>query len=895
MQIFKRTFRILSIFLALIILNQSCSTKKNTTITRSYHNLTLYYNVYFNGKDALKTGIKKIDDGYKDNYSLILPVFKFSDNEAIRTAYGDMNRVIEKGSKGIRKHSIRVKPKRKEGKKGDKAYKEFYEQNEFVKWIDECYLLIGKGHFFKHDYYPAIETFNYVVKEYSDKPIKYDGYLWLTRTYALMEKFDRSQEFLSKLESEKEKIPKILIGSIAVTQADILIRTNQFELAIPYIITGVENTKDKKLKVRYQYILAQLYQQIDEDKKAYDAYGVVVDMNPNYEMTFNARINRASIFNASANDSKQLQKELYKMLKDDKNIDFRDQIYYALGNIAFKETREKDALENYLLSAKASTINDNQKAISYLAVANIYFEQPSYQNAETYYDSTMTFLSTEYPNYIQLKNKSENLNVLVENIQIIENEDSLQSIALMSEGERNNAIDKIISDIIEQERVEKEQLALDQQDLAYLEQQGRQMNNEKGGQWYFYNPSMMAMGQSEFKKKWGSRKNEDNWRRKNKTVMNWDSFDDQDTDSTATENIYSNKTREYYLVSLPLTDSAMQVSKERVEKAYFDMATIYKEKFNDFPLSIKGYLELLEEYPETEYKLLTYYNLYKLYYLTKDYKNADDYKNRIITEYPDSEYSKVLSDPEYFMQLEKIENQVNFMYQATYKYFINDDCDAVYNNFVYADSIYHESKLIPKFALLSTLCVGHSRDSIAFTDSLNSFITKYPNTEESKYVEDVLAALDRSPREVVLIEEEAFGGELGTVENIDSIDVSMYSFNTDAIHYYLVVVANEKSDANVIKFNLTNFNLDYYYFLEFNVNSELLSAEYTLINVQKFKNRSMSTNYFESIKIAGEVFEDIDEDTYKEFIISKENFEIFKQDKNLLRYQKFFDDNYINN
>ena len=236
------------------------------------------------------------------------------------------------------------------------------------------------------------------------------------------------------------------------------------------------------------------------------------------------------------------------------------------------------------------------------------------------------------------------------------------------------------------------------------------------------------------------------------------------------------------------------------------------------------------------------------------------------------------------------------MYQATYKYFINDDCSEVNNNYIYADSNYHDSKLIPKFALLSTLCIGHTGDSIAFTDSLNSFLIKYPNTEESKYVAHVLEALDLSPREGMLIEEEeVFGGELSTVENIDSIDVSMYNYNPDAIHYYLVVISNEKANANEIKFNISNFNLDYYSFLEFGVNSELLSADYTLIKVDKFKNSSMSTNYFESVEIAGEVFEEVVDDSYKEFIISKENYGIFKQDKNLMRYQKFFDDNYLNN
>jgi tetratricopeptide (TPR) repeat protein len=849
--------------------------------------------VLFNGNDALKAGIKKIDAAYQDNYSLILPIFKFSDKEATRVAFADMNRVIEKGSKCIRKHSIKVKPTRKEGKSRDAKYQEFYDQNEFVKWIDDSYLLIGKGHFFKHDYYPAIETFNYIVKEYSEKPIKFEGYLWLARTYTLMEKYDRAIEILGKMEAEKSTMPKQVIGPFAATQADVLIRTNQYESAVPAMLRCIENTKDKKEKVRYQYILAQLYQELKEFKKAYDAYGVVVDMNPNYELTFNARINRATIFNATAQDSRQLQKELFKMLKDEKNFDFKDQIYFALGSIAYNESLDVDAIDYFLLSAHSSTINTNQKSVSYLAAADIYFERPDYRNSQMYYDSAMVSLSTDYPNYMQLRNKSANLNALVINIETIEHEDSVQRIAKLSEADRNILIDGIIANVIKKEEEEKALLAQQQQDLMFMETQGQQMTNDGGGQWYFYNPAMIGMGQAEFKKKWGDRKNEDNWRRKNKTVMDWSGFGDEESaneDSNAV--VYSNKTREYYLVDLPLTDSALTASKVKVEGAYFNIATLYKEKFTDFPLSVAAYLDLLKRYPDTEYKLLTYYNLYKLYLLMKDYPKAEEFKNKVIIEFPKSEYAKVLNDPDYFKELERIENQVKFVYQATYKYFLNDNCDEVYYNYKFADSAYHQSKLIPKFALLVTLCSGNSGDTIAFKESLVSFKNTYPNTEEAKYAEEVLAALDRETRQVIL-EPEVFGGELSKVENMDSIDVSMYSFNPQALHYYLVVVANQKSDANRIQFNLTNFNLDYYDFLEFELVNEFLSADYSIVAVKKFKNRKMAGNYFESIKIAGEIFEGIDEDTYKEFIISKENFDVFFQDKNLLRYQKFYDDNYL--
>jgi len=885
-----------AIFLiALILFTGACSTKKNTGVTRTYHNVTSYYNVYYNGKEAFKDGVKKINTSYKDNYSLILPLFKFSNNDAVREAFGDMNRTIEKCSKCVRKHSITVKPKRKEGAKQDKTSKEFYEQKEFVHWIDDAYLLIGKAQFYKHDWYAGIETFSYIVREYADPAIKYEAYLWLGRTYVEMGKYDKAIEFLTKLETEKISLPESLVGPLAITHADIQIRQKQYESAIPYMVAGVANTKNKKDKVRYLYILAQLYQKIEERGKAYEIYGKVVDLNPDYEMTFNARINRASIFNAASEDSKPLKKELVKMLKDDKNFDFRDQIYYALGNIALNESDAEIAIKYFLLSANLSTLNPNQKALSYLAAADIYFDRPDYRNSQAFYDSAVSILTPEYPDYISVKNKSQNLNELVKNLVIIEREDSLQRIAGLSDSERNAVIDNIIAQLLEIEKQEKELLALQQQDLVYLQQQGNENTNQEGN-WYFYNPGMMGMGMQEFKKKWGDRKLEDNWRRKNKNVV---SFEDVSSESEKTADstkiIYSNKTRDYYLVDLPLNDSMLLASKEKIEKAYFDMASIYKDRFNDLPLSIEGFQNLLTRFPETEYRLSTYYNLYKLYALTKNFTLAEEYKAKIMNEYPQSEYAKVLGNPDYFKELEKVDNQVKFMYQATYKYFIANNCDEVNRTYQFVDSAFNQSTLLPKFAILSALCKGHTGDTLALKESLGKFKERFPESEEVNYANEVLAALERKPHELELEEakKDEFGVELATAAT-DSIDLTIYTANPQQVHYYLLVVANQKADAKRVQFNLTNFNLDYYSFLEFDVTSELLSADYTCIVVKKFKNQSMANNYFEGVIIAGEVLQELTEDGYRDFVISAENYATFLKDKNLITYQKFFNQNYIN-
>jgi tetratricopeptide (TPR) repeat protein len=852
--------------------------------------------VYYNGNDAFQTGVEKINTNYTDNYSLILPIFKYSSNEAVRDAFGDMNRAIEKGSKCIRKHSIRVKPKRKEGKNASEKQKAFYEQKEFVKWIDDSYLLIGKADFYKHDFYAAIETFNYIIREYSTKPIKFDAYLWLSRTYIEMGKFETALEFLSKFEIEKFQMPEELIGPVALTNADLQIKQKQYETAIPFLITAIANTKKKKERVRYQYILGQLYQHTGEKNKAFLAYGKVIDMNPNYEMTFNARINRASIFNAAAADSKPLQKELNKMLKDDKNTDYRDQIYFALGNIAYNESRDNDAIQYFLESAHASTKNVNQKAMSYLAAADIYFERPEYRDAQAFYDSAVAIISPTYPDYGTIKAKSQNLNQLVENLLIIEVQDSLQKVASMPENERNQFIDQMIADIIEQEKKEKELLAQQQQEMAFLQQQSNETQTSQSSSWYFYNSSMLSMGLQEFKKKWGNRKLEDNWRRKNKTVVDFSdmSADNESTGTDSTKVNLSTKSREYYMIELPLTDSALMVSKQKVEQAYYNMAGIYKDKFNDFGLSIDGYLNLLKNYPQTEYQLASYYNLYKLYFLTKNYAQAELYKNKVIDEYPESEYAKVLSNPNYFKELEKIDNQVKFMYQATYKYFINNNCDEVQYNYRYVDSAYHESTLLSKFALLSTLCIGHTGDTLRLKDSLNAFIATFPKAEEVSYANEVLAALDRETRKVILEEpEEVFGGELAGDTEIDSTDLAIYTYAPEQAHYYIIVVANAKVNANLVQFNVRNFNIDYFSYLNFEAENQLLSADYSVVMVKPFKNRSMASNYFESVHIGGEVLNELEDDTYRDFIISESNYKAFIEDKNLLKYQKFFDIHYL--
>lgn len=893
-----KTVRPVSFFyLALAsVLLVCCSPAKNTPIHRGYHNLTAKYNVYFNGNEAFKSGMENIYSAHQENFALVLPVFVYSDKEAALTSYADMNRVIEKSEKCMRKHSISAKPKTKKGKKLSDKDKAFQNKNEYVKWIDNAEILEGKAKTIKQDYFAAIEQFTHIVHQYDEQDTKTEAYIWLARCYTEMEKYPQADDFISTITGDMSKVSRKMEAPLAQTQADILLRQGRYADAIPFVETAVKKIRrDKREKIRLMYILAQLYQFNEDSRRASEWYQKVIDKNPDYQYVFNARINKASLYSSESGGSTALQRELTKMLKDDKNTDYLDQIYYALGNIAYNEMRDDDALWYFKQSIAASTTNDNQKSISYLAVADIYFDKPDYRNAQLYYDSAMVNLPHEYPDYQNIRRKSENLTDLVNCIETIQTQDSLQKLAKMSEEERNKVIDKKIQEVKNAEQAEKNRENEAKNELAQAQQMSRQ-NTQTGGKWYFYNQSSLSLGQDEFRKKWGSRKLEDNWRRSNKTVTEWD-----DVASTAeTEEAedakkgLDNKSREYYLVDIPLTDSAFAVSEQKMEQAYFNLGVVYKDKFADYPLAIEAFNDYMKKYPQSENEVSAMFNLYKTYLLQKDYANADVYKKRIISEYPDTDYAKILNDPDYYKELEKAESEINFMYQVTYRYFLNDECDNVYSTFHYVDSLYPDSKLMPKFALINTLCQGKSTDSLTFEANLKAFISKYPKSEEAGYARDVIAALNRKPHEVEEKTEEQLLAEeeLAAKAAYDSLDVSLFNYDANELHYYIAIVDKHKLEESRVRFGLIDFNDEYFDFMNFDVSATRLTEDYGIVMVEKFKNARMAQNYIESVIVAGEVFDGVVSDSYKQYIISKSNYEKLLQDANVDRYNKFFDLNY---
>ena len=817
-----------------------------------------------------------------------------------------MDRAIKKASKVIKRHSIKAKPKRKKGKLTEKQ-KEFYSRKEFNNWVDDSYLLMGKAHLYKQENYEAKQNFQYILAQFPKQEIRFDALIWLTRVQILEEHYDDALVLLERIDGEEE-FPSRLEKEYAKTYANYYIKQKKYKEAVKWLKESIKLERKKKVKVRYKYILAQIYENAGDKKNASEMYRQVIKMNPQYEMAFNAKINQATMYDSSTGNGKEMIKQLTKMLKDDKNKEYQDQIYYAIANIEFNDGDKDLAIEDYKKSAEVSISNNTQKALSFLSLGNIYFKVPDYPNSQMYYDSCMSFLPNDYPNYEELKTKTDILNELISNLNEVSLQDSLQQLAAMSEKDRMKIIDDIINKIKEEEaqaKIEEQQRMME---MAMFNQNGGNRTNttqSNSGKWYFYNVTTINMGKSEFKRKWGGRKLEDNWRRKNKSSINFETIDEEDqtqVDSAVVQK-YDNKSREFYLQDIPLTDSAITASNEKIMLGLFNAGNVYKDRLSDFPKAIEEYEELDKRFPSNIYLLDSWYFTYQSAKLSANDAKANEYKNKIISQYPDSKYAKSLTNPNYFAELEQANQKVYLLYNKTYKQYKHGNFMQVINNVNYVDSIYKDNELLPKFMLLKAMSVGGTGNVDLLKSELNDLINKYPDTEESETADYIITRITeenytnfipQTGNQYVVdnnTETNTIGDSASTNPE-DIINEELYKFDKDKPHYYVVAVKIKNADYKRVKFDLAKYNMDNFLMFDFKIKTIPYSDDIQLIVVKEFTNKKQAKKYFKIITKRSDVFTKLKKVDYSQFLITKKNLETLRMDKDLDKYMLFYDNNY---
>lgn len=866
--VLNRIYRYIPLlFLAIgLSLMSGCSTKKKNFLSRAYHNVTAKYNVYWNGKEAMKEGVNTLAKGHTDDYEEILDVFPVGTSESAKSVYGQMDRAIEKASLAIAKHSMLFKGK------------------EYVSSIDDSYMLIGKAHFYKRDYVQALEMFTYVIKQYKTNDIRFDGYLWLIRTNTELARFKDGETIITLLEEEK-KFPKKKIAELAAVKADYYIKKGDFEKAKDQLKVAISKTKKRHEKTRYTYILAQLYQEINNNDSAAYYYAQVLKKNTPYVMEFNARINRALMASAESGNLDAIKKEMLKMSKDEKNTDYFDRIYYALGEIAMKEGEKDKALGYFKVSVASTTQNLSQKATSYFTIADIYFDKPEYELASAFYDSSLAILPVKNKQYARVQARQQSLAELVKNIRIIAKQDSLLRLGNMSESELSSVIERIIEKVRaaeEEKKVAASNSTIQQQLQNTPKPTGS--GSTTGTGWYFYNTTALSFGANDFRTKWGARPREDNWRRKEKRALNAPvANEDGDTTKVTADQLVD---PEFYKKNIPRTKEQKDSANVKIQNAYYDLGTIYKEQLNENQRSIKTFEDLLKRYPRGKWSLETYYQLYRLYKTGGDERSAQEYANRILKEFPDSEYAKILKDPKYLEKLEQMRGRLGQMYDMAFKNYHKGDFERVIEAADSALTSFKDGKILSKFALLRAMAIGSTEKLPVYRKALEDYIAKYTAAPEKPRAEELLEYVkglmgESVPDEVVKEEVKAI-----------TPPAEGYIYDEAALHYYALIAADlpdmGQLKGRVSDFNTANFGND-----NLTIKNLKLSQTEDLIFVQGFSETKKAMDYYRAIVTDTTVFSGIDLQTTNQFIISQENFTKFYQKKEVEPYVQFFITKYI--
>jgi tetratricopeptide (TPR) repeat protein len=878
-----KTLKRYLVFLGSFLILTGCSVEKNTDTSRFYNSMTARYNIYFNGYENYKAGLDKISNNHKDDYAELINVFEYSDPSTPSFCSSDMERAIQKASKLIALKSITARPEIKESSQLSEKEKMLLEMKEYNKWVDDSYLLIGKARFYKHEFNEARSLFDYCISNANDPDIKKEAALWLARVNNEEGKYNESLRILSEFDINSGFI-KALKSMYYTTLADLYVKQKRFSEAIEPLNNAIDLVSGKRTKYRLTYLLAQLYEKSGNGAMATSNFQKVIKMRPPYDVEFYARINIAGVFDINSMDPGKMKKELEKMLRDSKNLDFQDQIYYALGNMSMKEGNEEEALEYYHKSATAISQNQNQKGRSFLALANYYFKKPDFISSGMYYDSTIYFLDPAFPEYKEIQEKSKNLNVLVSQLTIIQREDSLQKVAKMNESQRNALITSLIAKATKEETERKTNDYTDRYNLGQFYENERrfQGNIEQEGKWYFYNQSALAFGRTEFRRRWGDRKLEDNWRRSNKARVSITQFAGSDetvqerTDTSAAVNNY--KKPEFYLKDLPLTDSLMAISDEKISIAMLNAGKAYSERFLDKARATEAYELLINRFPESELVPEALYNLYRV---NKDSNSAKSevYRQRLLQQYSESEYAKILSDPEYYEKKMAEMKMAEKTYMEAYAAYNEERFNDVISICIDGLKKFPQDQLAPKFQLLNAYAVARISDERSFKTELSTLIKTWPQTTESRKAEEIISFLNQKIPELKVEEDKEIAAEL-------------YKADTTLTHVFALIITDPAFNINQATFDVISYNIDNYTNKNYRTEGSLISNKYIIITVSGFSNYRQALDYYNKFSIEKNVRNSAGK-TMMTLIISDENLKILNKDGNPGRYQIFFMDNYL--
>ena len=907
------------VFLTIALILTGCSTQKNTAQSRWWHAFNAKYNTYYNGTLAYIDGSLEKETGNKDNYTEQIPLYTVSNKNSREIGKANFDRAIEKCEKAIHQHSIKQRPEWTKNRRKTAKDIEWLSRWEYNPFLWKAWMLMGRSQFYQGDFESAAATFSYMSRLYATQPAIYGkARAWLAKCY-----IEQNWNY-----DAEDVIRNILRDSIHwraqkewdYTFADYYIHTGNAEQAIPYLRKVISHEMRRKQKAREWYLMGQLQATIGNKKEAYKAFRHVIRQNPPYELAFNARIAMTEVM-AKDNAGKMISR-LKRMAASDNNKEYQDQIYYAIGNIHLSRKDTLQAITAYEKGNQKSTRNGIEKGVLLLHLGDLYWTKEKFSDARRCYGEAIGLLDKDRKDYQQLANRSKVLDELVPYTDAVQLQDSLQQLARMSEKERNAAIDRVIDALKKKEKEERNRKTEEEAESTLRQDGGNfannnfassnspQKNNENSantpanGQWYFYSPLTVSQGKAQFQKLWGKRDNVDNWQRINKTVVanaaGAEEMTDEQRDSlaqaaeqeellkqTSDSTVNDPHRREYYLAQIPFTPEQLAESNKLLEDGLYHAGVIFKDKLDNLPLSRKSLLRLANNHPDYAHLDDAYYHLYLLYSRERKPEMAQTYLQKLKAEYPESQWTTLLSDPYYAENAKRGVQIEDSLYTRTYQAFWDGEYDKVERNAQISRNRFPDGANRDKFLFIGGLSKLNDGDIKSCLADLKEVVSKYPDSRLSEMAGMIINGVDAGRR--------LYGGKFDLndvwtrrsieLNDRDSTRQKGYSPERNASFVFLLAYDPDKTNENQLLFEMAKYNFTSYMARYFDINIEDLEGLHRM-QISGFNSYDEARQYANAVyqqpaikRLLGNV---------RAYVISEPNLKLLGTSHTYEEYEKFY-------
>lgn len=848
-----------NLFIYLIVITLAiagCSTYSSNPVGSSYHNLTAHYNAYFIALEHVKAIETSLYDNYQWNYNKVLPIYVPVDSNDANSLEDQLKDCIEKASIAIQRH-------------------------EGSRWEDDSYILVGKARYYGLEYADAIETFKYVNKEGRDDNARHAALIELIKTFVDFNEINNAivvSDFL-----KKEELNKNNQRELSKARAYLYQKRNDLDQLVRHLVQAEALMTRSRERARIDFIIGQVYQQLGFESEAYNYYQSTLKNGPEYELAFYTKLNMAQVSKLTkSGDVKKIRKYFKKLLKDSKNIEYKDKIYFEMANFELKQGNLQAAIDYYKQSANSSVSNNRQKGYAYWSLGKIYYDSlKNFVLAKAYYDSTITVMPVDEEGYDKIQQRQEILEEFVKQLTTIRVNDSLIALTNLPKDTLLSMATAIAEREAKQQKDKQKNEARRRanmaQNSAFASNNGGLIGTSpvSGSEWYFYTPASIGRGVSEFKRIWGQRQLEDNWRRSSKSGVDGNASESEETQeetdtSNAEEDPLQARIKEL-IAAVPSSQESIDKMLSEVETAHYKLGNIYNFNLEEKANAIEIFETLLMRFPSSEYEPEVLYQLYLLY-KNDNLEQAQEKARRLKEKYPESIYAKLIDNPKYREESFKETEELKKVYARAYDLYSSDQfakSQYLLDSALLAspDNVFSDN-----LALLSVLNIGKMEGQYKYQYELNNFIKTYPNSEVLDYAKSLIKA------------SEDFQINLYNSSKARFVEYFKQK------HYIVIVYPNKENLAQAITDGLNNFIESKNFGLT--TGNLILDDKNALILVNEFPGKETARNFHQLLTKEIHFGEQYKGEKIYSFAITEDNFNIFYQTRDINAYLNFFDKHY---